>query len=549
MSPLWGEGQVSVLDHTNHKREGKGILGGVSILTISALLVKVIGLLYRIPMLNLLGTEGMGYFNTAYELYALFCVIATSGLPVAMSVLISSSAEHLDGKQTAGRIFRVSLFSFLIIGSAGSLLLYGFSDGLAHLLKNSGAAAGMRMISPTVLLICLSSAFRGYFQGKHAMTPTAVSQVIEALGKLILGLLFAGWAKGRGCDLPVIAAYAVLGLTIGTGISVVYLWIHKTVSDRLTRTPMGLIKDRHADLEILRRLLMTAVPVTFGAAILSITKVVDLVLILRRIQGEGTAAGTANMLYGCYSTLVLPLFHILPTLTTSVSLPTIPALSSALGKTSSEGYSRAREIVLSALRMTLVIAIPAAIGLSVFSKDVLMLLFGAQPQAVDLAAPWLSCVALSVPMSCLITVSSGLLQAAGHAAKPVLSLILGTLVKVISAYILLGLPEIGMMGAPISTLACDSVIALLNFIFIARLVPEILPSAKDFLVIFVFPTMAGGGSVAFIWWLRQRLGWDNITSVHTLGAIAAVMCVYGAICLLFLWYAKRDSKIENKDKI
>ena len=511
-------------------KTAKGFLGGVSILTASALVVKVIGLLYRIPMLSYLGTEGMGYFNTAYELYALFCVIATAGLPVAMSVLISASESRATNGGEVRRIFRVSLGAFVILGASGMLLLYGFSDALAAMFKNSGASAGMRMISPTVLLICLSSAFRGYFQGKRSMTPTAISQVIEALGKLILGLTFAAMAKRRGCDLPETAAYAVLGLTVGTAISVLYLWVHKILLDR--RQPsICLPRNRSADEDTLIRLLATALPVTLGAAVMSVTKVVDLALILRRLQSIGMSESTANALYGCYSTLVLPLFHMLPTLTTSVALPTVPALSAALGARSQEGTAEAKNIVLSALRLTLLIAIPAAIGLSVFSEDVLMLLFGSQPEAVRMATPWLACIAWSVPMSCLITVSGAILQGAGHAARPVISLVCGTAVKAVLAYILLGLPSVGMLGAPVSTLICDAVIVIVNVVFMTRLLPEILPSANDFLKCIAFPTLAGGGAVALVWLLRRGLGWQKITPMHTLGTVLAVMCLYGAAAL------------------
>lgn len=528
---------MSHLSEPRAGKAGRGFFGGVSILTLSALIVKVIGLLYRIPMLTYLGTEGMGYFNTAYELYALFCVVATAGLPVAMSVLISSTEAGATDESGVRRIFRVSLKAFLVPGLLGTLILYGFSDALASLFKNDAAAAGMRTIAPTVLLICLSSAFRGYFQGKRSMTPTAVSQIIEALGKLILGLLFAASAQKRGCSLPETAAAAVLGLTVGTGISVLYLWACKLISDRRAGPCPKLIRDRGADRAVLRRLLMTAVPVTLGAAVLGVTKVVDMALILRRLQSVGLSGAAANTLYGCYSTLVLPIFHMLPTLTTAVSLPTVPALSAALGQGSSEaertrGLAHARRIILSALRMTLVVAIPAAVGLSVFSRDVLALLFGSQPEAVATAAPWLSVVALSVPLSCLITVSGAILQGAGHAARPVVSLFCGTAVKVVLAYWLLGLPEIGMMGAPISTLVCDAVIVVINFIFIARLLPGLLPSTKDFFASLLLPILAGGGAVALVWLLRRLLGWQSVTTLHTLGTVASVVCLYGAMLML-----------------
>jgi len=220
----------------NQTAKRPSFLSGVGILTLSSLVVKVIGLFYRIPLLNYLGTEGMGYFNTAYELYALFCVISTAGLPVAMSVLIASF-EAEGNSHDAGRVFRVSLALFAGVGGVGTLLLWGLSSPFAALLGSPLSAACMRAISPTVLLICLSSAFRGFFQGKGRMLPTAISQVMEAAGKLLLGLAFAGFALSRGETLPVAAAYAVLGLTVGTALSVIYLLCHKTLTDRRAPLP------------------------------------------------------------------------------------------------------------------------------------------------------------------------------------------------------------------------------------------------------------------------------------------------------------------------
>ena len=515
---------------------GRGFLSGVSYLTVSALLVKVIGLLYRIPMLTYLGTEGMGYFNTAYELYALFCIISTAGLPVAMSVMISKG-ESLGEHHRVGRIFHVSFMAFWVMGLVGSLVLFGFADALSHLLKNEGAAWGMRMIAPTVLLICLSSAFRGYFQGKRYMAPTALSQVIEALGKLILGVLFAAYAQGQGYALPMVAAYAVLGLTVGTGISVIYLWLQKIIYDRkhpiLNMEENVVVSHSKSDLKLLKELTVIAIPVTLGAGVMGVTKLIDLTLILRRLQDMGMGGNVATSLYGCYTTLAVPVFNMLPSLTTSISLSVVPALSGALGQ-GSEGRGKATKLTLSALRMTLTVAIPAALGLSVFSGEILTLLFGHQPEAVAQATPWLSCLALAVPASCLITVTGALLQAIGHPERPVIAMLVGIVVKSVSAYLLIGNPNMGMMGAPVSTMLCDTAIVLTNLIFLARLAPWLLPSAKQSVKLFLLPTVLSIVSVGCVVGARHLFGWTLRNPVVTIGSIVMVMCLYGGAWLILL---------------
>lgn len=531
----------------NHRNKRPSFLSGVGILTLSSLTVKVIGLFYRIPLLNYLGTEGMGYFNTAYELYALFCVISTAGLPVAMSVLIAAF-EAEGNTRDAGRVFRVSLALFAGVGGIGTLLLWGLSAPFAALLGSPLSAACMRAISPTVFLICLSSAFRGYFQGRRSMLPTAISQIMEAAGKLFLGLAFAGLAISKGESLPVAAAYAVLGLTVGTALSVVYLLCHKILADRKTEGSSALSEaaGSNTPAPILKPLLATAIPVTVSAGIISLTKCIDLALILRRLQAVGYTASEATALYGCYSTLAVPVFNILPSLTTSVALSATPALSAAL-KEGKDGIPALKRTAASALGVTLILAFPAALGIAVFAEDILTLLFRGQPEAVAQAAPWLSCLGLSVPAACLTTVTGAMLQAAGKAQKPIISMLLGVGAKTVTAYILLGRDGWGMAGAPLSSLLCDTVIVVCNLIFIAKYAPAMLPTLRQSVSLVALPAGLAVGAVALTKLLRSLLGWQTVTPLHTVASVACVACLYGAGMLTALLLGKQlpiDKKKE-----
>ena len=524
-------------------------LSGASLLALSAVVVKIIGLLYRIPLLARLGTEGMGYFNTAYELYALFCVISTAGLPVAMSVLIARY-EAIGQERDAGRVYRVAFALFAGLGLGGSALLWGLSAPFAALLGNPLSAACIRAISPTVLLICLSSAFRGYFQGKRTMLPTAVSQVIEAAGKLFLGLIFAAYAAGKGEDLPTTAAYAVLGLTVGTAISLGYLALHKRITDTRERGGALLVSTK-APSPVLRPLLATAIPVTLSAGIISLTKCLDLALILRRLQAVGYTTAQANSLYGCYSTLAVPVFNMIPSLTASISLSATPALSAALQR-GKDAQGELRKTATSALGLTLLVAIPGGLGLAVFAEDILSLLFVGQPEAVALAAPWLSCLGLSVPAACLITVTGAMLQAAGKANRPILSMLLGVGCKAVTAYILLGSESWGMMGAPVSSLICDTVVAAVNLYFVFRHAPAMLPDLRRGISLFALPAVLAAAAIGGVRLLRSSLGWQSITPTHTLGTVACVACLYGA-GVLFFWllcntYKKKESSHEQTDQ-
>ena len=202
--------------------EARSFISGVLLLSLSTVAVKVIGLAFKIPMLSLLGTDGMGYFNSAYEIYALLCVVATAGLPTALSMLVSSARARGEGERIR-KTFRSALALFTAIGMIGSAVMVLFSQKLAEAIGNPDARLSIVAIAPTLLIICISSAIRGYAQGFEYMSPTALSQLMEAAGKLAFGVIFARLALERGLELPTVAACAVAGIGVGAVISLVYL--------------------------------------------------------------------------------------------------------------------------------------------------------------------------------------------------------------------------------------------------------------------------------------------------------------------------------------
>ena len=180
------------------ERVSSSFVGGVLILGAGNLLVKVIGLVFKIPLSRLLGDEGMGYFNTGYTVYSWLFLIGCTGFPVAVSILVSEATEREGNDRSSRRILSVSLLFLFILGLAGCLSLLFFSDAIASRIGNPGSAAAISSIAPAVLFCSLSGAVRGYFQGKKRMGPTAVSQLIEAGMKLTLGILFARRAFALG---------------------------------------------------------------------------------------------------------------------------------------------------------------------------------------------------------------------------------------------------------------------------------------------------------------------------------------------------------------
>ncbi len=448
---------------TDSKNYGKQFFSGVAVLAISTVIVKVIGLFYKIPMMAYLGAEGMGYFNSAYDIYSLFFVIATTGIPVAISILVSENKTQGRFKNIK-KIFNISLVLLGVLGLIGTLLMGLFHKELAYLIKNNSAAYCILAISPTVLMICLSSAIRGYFQGNQIMIPTAVSQVIEALGKLLLGLGFAIMAINNGYNTPQIAAFAVLGLTIGVAISLLYLilykLIHKIKDDNVV-TSVSI----DSSSRIVKDLLNIAIPITLSSTILSLTKIIDMTMILGRLNAIGYTQEQANAIYGSYSTMAVSIYNLPATLVSAIALPLVPLLASAI---EANDKSKEKSILCSSFKMTALIAFPTGLGIAVFSKPILSLLFVSQETEIEYTAPLLSLLGLSVFLSSMITITNAALQAYRDVKKPIISMLLGTVTKIIISFILIGLPQVNIYGAPISTFFSTLVIVAINLYFIAR---------------------------------------------------------------------------------
>lgn len=447
--------------NADSKNYGKQFFSGVAVLTLSTIIVKIIGVLYKIPLMKYLGAEGMGYFNSAYEIYSLLFVISTTGIPVALSILVSENIERRRYRNIR-KIFKISFTVLGAIGFVGTLMIAIFHRELAALISNDAALYCILAISPALFMICLASAIRGYFQGCGRMTPTAVSQIIEALGKLILGLGFAVVAIYKGYEISEAAAFAVLGISIGTACSLFYLVLCKfTAKDIGTADSLDIYVDGTE--RILRQLFDIAVPITLSSTILSLTKIIDMTMILHRLGDIGYTQLEANAIYGSYSTMAVSVFNLPATIVSAIALPLVPLIASAV---ESKDRGKERTVISSAMKLTALISFPIGLGMSVFSKPILELLFSSQTDEIEYTAPLLSLLGLSVFLSSMITVTNAILQAYKEVKKPIISMIVGTAVKLVASFVLIGIPGVNIYGAPISTFFSTLTVVALNLYFI-----------------------------------------------------------------------------------
>lgn len=462
---------------------------GVLILTLANILVKATGLIFKIVLNRVVGSAGAGYYSSAYEIYAFLYVIATSGLPVALSIMVAKSRARGRFRE-AKKIFDVAIVVFLIIGGIFASLMILFSGNIAELISAPDTTICIIAVAPTILFICLSSCMRGFFQGYQLMKPTAISQYIEALGKVLIGAGFAIYAKSRGFDDYVVASYTILGVTVGVFLGMVFLYIKKLIFKDKSYNEAFLLEmslehgeDRECKSvkQILKELSVIAIPITISSSVLSLTTIIDTFMVQGRLMAFGLEESLVRIYYGDYTSLVISMFNLPTILFYPIANALVPLISASYEAGNHEGSSKMRSFSLRVINM---IALPCALGLGVFSYPILDLLMF-KNDSVQRSAPWLSIAAVSVIFLGLISATNVFLNTAGKQRYPIISMLVGAVAKLVANYILL--EKIGIWGAPISTVICYLLASTLNIYFVVKHVGA-LPDIKS---VFGLPLLCG----------------------------------------------------------
>ncbi len=468
--------------------------GGAAILAAGILIVKLIGMFYKIPLINIIGEAGAADFNNAYNIYAVLLTVSTAGLPVAVSKLVSE-ANALDRRNQVRRTFRLALVLFLALGLVSFLVMFFRADALAGMMNDSKAAAGIRALAPAVVCVGCLAALRGYSQGHSNMAPTSVSQIIEALCKLVVGLGLAFWLVKQGKDPDVAAAGAITGVTVGTVVALAYMVLDFLLS-RGREDTRGTDRPDSAG-SILVNILKIAVPITLSSSMVGIVTVIDSSLVQGQLQSALDLTEQASRtLYGNYSG-ALNIYNLPTSLMAAITASVIPAVSAALARRDRRGAAR---ITGSALRITALLSFPMGVGLFVLGTPIIRLLFPKLNVAV--AGPLLSTLGIATPFVCMVLVCNSVLQAHGFINLPVIVMVLGGIVKIVNNYNLVG--AIGIAGAPVGNILCFGLALVLDLVVITR----VIPNRPRLLPIFAKPAIASavmGGAAWAVYGLLSRI--------------------------------------------
>ena len=569
--------------------------GGAAILAVGIMVVKVIGMFYKIPLLNIIGEQGSADFGNAYNIYAVLLTISTAGLPVAVSKLVSEA--NATGRQNqVRRVFRLSLALFLTLGVLSFLIMSLGSAQLAGLMNDDQAAPGIRALAPAVICVGCLSAFRGYAQGHGNMTPTAVSQIIEALCKLVVGLGLAYWLVKAGADQSHAAAGAITGVTVGTIVALAYMLLNYIMG----RSQEGLSKDTpDSNGTIVKNLLMIAVPITISSSMVGIVTVIDSSLVQGQLQrallentdcwalykdfmsfdklesalkawqatlpegttismsllsdqlaGEGTKTAIAlhdaledasRTLYGNYNG-ALNIYNLPTSLMAAITAAVIPAVSGTLARRDRKGAAR---VAGSALRISALLAFPMGVGLYVLGEPIMALIFPSLTS--QLAGPLLSTLGLATVFVCMMLVCNSILQAYGFVNLPVVIMLAGGVIKIVLNYNVVVLPQVGIYGAPLGNIFCFALCLILDLIVMAR----VIPGRSKYIPLFAKPAAAaavmGLGAWAVHGLLAKLLAANRLgNAVATLAAIVVAVAIYGVLVIVLRAITKEDLSLMPK---
>ena len=524
----------------------QSFIKGAAILAIAGIVSKVLGAIYRIPLGRIIGSEGMAYYQTAYDLYILMLTFSAYSIPIAISKLVSEKIE-LGRRDEAHKTFKVALSLIAFLGLSLSALLFFNAQGFVAAVKNPGAYVAVLCVAPAIFTVSLSGAFRGYFQGMQNMTPSGISQVTEQLARVVFGFILAVMFLSAGYEAS--AGGAVFGTTIGGLVSfftLFYIYRRKKHEIRMGILSAGKMK-MESSLNIIKRIVVFSVPITIGGSIMPVMTVIDTFIVMDRLQAAGFSLETATSLLGQLKGMAGAFINLPQVFTIALAASLVPAISESITRNDFGGAARKSEL---AIRLSLIIGLPAAFGLFILSDPIMKLMYPAEPATLGMVLRYLS---MAVIFLTLVQTMTGILQGMGKERIPVVNMVIGALVKLVVSYTLTSIPFINIRGAAIGTVAGYGVSAILNLSAIIKHQRSGMRVSK----IVMKPAIATVAMMAAAYFSYSLFfGALERNSVATLLSVAIAALVYVVVLILIKGIAieelemapggKRLSKILKK---
>lgn len=446
---------------TNKDKKGSFIMQA-SVLAAASLIVRFIGFLYRLPLTELIGDRGNAIYSAGYYIYTFLLILSSAGLPAAISRLVSTRIAKGEYRN-AEKIFRVSMIFAGAAGAIGMLVLFFFAEPIAKFVDSPNSVYCLQTLAPTLLIVGVMSVYRGYLQGMNIMTPTAVSQIFEQVFNAVFSVYLA-WVLVKQ-SIPLGAAGGTAGTGIGAlaGLIVVMIFYNRMkpeIRHNMRIEEKGIYQETTG--EAFKKLVVTAFPIIAGTAVFSMTNLIDMKMVMSGLMSSSAfTEAEAEVLYGQLSGKYVTLTTFPVSISSAMATAAIPNIAMAVTVGNKKEVKRK---INTALKLAMIISIPAAVGIGVLGDQILSMLFPSYPEGGVL----LKVGAISIAFLSFCQIVTGVLQGIGKIQVPVIGALLGAVVKIALNWILIRIPSINVVGAVISTDVCYLVASIFNVIMLMR---------------------------------------------------------------------------------
>ncbi|MBR0512663.1 MAG: polysaccharide biosynthesis protein [Clostridia bacterium] len=525
--------------------KAKSVAKGISILGLAGIICKVVGLLFSIP-LNMISSEEVEsgriamVFYLVYPTYTLLLTISSAGIPVAVSRMVAGFLARNDVRN-ARNTFRTALITLLSIGGFFSLVMVLMNGTLSEMVGVKETSLGYYAIAPCVMIVCVLSAFRGLFQGQQNMVPTAVSQLIEQIGKVIISLPLAYIGVKVYNSLEIAAAGALFGITAAEIIAMVYMIIrYHRKKGEFNALPQDPDESPWSTKELLRRLVIIAVPITVSACIIPLSQFIDSAMMVKRMVVAGLSQEAAENAYGVFTSVVIRLINIPTALALAISISLVPGVSARFAVHDMDGVRRESH---TGMRYAFLIGFPCSVGMSILARPIVAFFYDNvfTNEKINLAAELLTFSAMTVVLFTAVQATSSILQGLRKQKIPMYTMMAGVAVKIILNFILIGTPGIDIHGGPYASIACYGIVMIINMIYVCRYA-EMKFNWMDWVV---RPGLAAAVMGAAVWLLKKILPGGRIATII---CVIAGVIVFGAAAYLLKAVTKDDIRALSRRK-
>lgn len=512
------------METTNKKlNTASGFLKQGSILAVASILVRMIGLLYRIPMANIIGSEGNGIYSSAFEIYNILLIISSYGMPMAVSKMVSAKCVEKKYKE-AYHIFRCSMIFSLCTGGAAALFVFFGADWLEKNFFKSfyGIAIPLRILAPTIFVVAIMGTLRGLFQGRKTMMPTAISQIFEQIVNAVVSVAAAFFLMRAHSASEKFSAWGAAGGTLGTSMGAMMALIFLVFVYLLYRPVMkkqqrrDRVSEEMTVTETYKLILWTAIPIILSQTVYQLSGIIDVSLINWVLLGKGISGTQISTWQGIYSTQYRTLVSVPIAVSTAIASSMVPSLvASYIGK---DKHAVHRKVNL-AVKFNMIIAFPSAVGMAVLAVPIIHSIYPAMEYKTG-------SMMMIIGSSCIIfyalsTVTSGILQSIDQMRLPVFHSLISLIVHIILVWLLMRFTGLGVYALVIGNVTYPLLVCVLNGYSVSAHLGFKQEVTKCFCVPFLSSVIMGVLTFA-VFKLFHAVSGSNVISLLPALAVAVV---------------------------